>query len=159
MFQSHLITLCLLLTLCLAGPARVVAQHNHGAATHETGAMTTQDVLAEGVVISFSVMANSEHLKMLREMKMKENVEAGTTHNITVVLKDQKSQQPITDASVSMRLIDPSGKDQLKALTFEPSMNSYDAYVNMPVKGRYQILVLARYGDQKKTGGIYYDLH
>jgi adenine deaminase len=139
------------------GSGTALGQNGHGGA-HGMGGMKTQDVLVEGVLVSFSVMANSEHKKMLRDMKMKEDIEAGTTHNITVTLKDQQSQQPITDANVSMRVIDPAGKDQIKTLTFEPSMNSYDAYFNLPEKGKHQILVLAKYGDQKKTAGIYYQV-
>jgi len=30
------------------------------------------------------MMANDEHQKMLKDMKMKEDIEPGTTHNITV---------------------------------------------------------------------------
>ena len=33
---------------------------------------------------------------MLQDMKMKEDIEMGTTHNITVVLKDGKTQKEIT---------------------------------------------------------------
>lgn len=148
----------LIMILMLSGPGPVPAQHNHGTPSHDMGGMATQDVLVDDIVVSFSVMANPEHLKMLQDMKMKEDIEPGTTHNITVVLMDQATRQPITYASVSMRVVDPSGKDQIKALKFESSMNSYNAYFNMPEKGRYQVLVLARYDGQKKTGGIYYNV-
>jgi len=60
--------------------------------------MESKDVLVEGVKVSFTVMANDSHKKMLQDMKMKEDIEPGTTHNITVVLKDQKTQREITDA-------------------------------------------------------------
>jgi hypothetical protein len=156
-----LIAVSVLSTLLLTSPGALLAQsqHGHGAATHDMGGMQTQDVLVQETVIGFAVMANAEHLKMLRDMKMTEAIEVGTTHNITITLKDQKTQQPITDATVSMRVVDPSGKDQIKTLRYEGSMNSYDAYFSMPDSGKYQILVLAKYGDQKKTAGIYYDVH
>jgi len=36
-------------------------------------------------------------------MKMKEDIEPGTTHNITVILKDDKTQKEITDAQINMK--------------------------------------------------------
>jgi len=157
MFKPTRIAVLIFASLFMFGHTQVFAQHGHGhGATHD--AMPTQDVLVEGVVVGFAVMTNTDHRKMLRQMKMKDDIEAGTTHNITVTLKDQKTREPITDANVGLRVVDPSGSDQIKTLRFEPSMNSYDGYFNMPAKGKYQILVLAKYADQKKTAGIYHEV-
>jgi hypothetical protein len=146
--------------LLLMIPISVPAQHSHsqGASENSGMQMDTLTVLAEGVQVSFTVMANEDHRKMLKDMKMKDDVEPGTTHNVTVVLKDETTQKEITDAAVSMKVIDPKGKDEIKTLKLEAMMKSYDAYFSMPEKGKYQILVLFRYGDQKKTAGIYYDM-
>jgi hypothetical protein len=57
-----------------------------------------------------------------------------------------------------MKVIDPKGKDQVKALKYEEMMKSYDAYFNLPDKGKYQVMILFKIGEQKKTAGIYYDL-
>ena len=98
------------------------AQHGHG---HGMGSsamkMETREVLVEGVKVTFQIMANDEHRKMLKEMKMKEDVEPGTTHNITVALKDGKTQREITDAQVTMKVVDPKGKDQIKEMKYEGS--------------------------------------
>lgn len=91
-------------------------------------------------------------------MKMKDDIEPGTTHNVTVVLKDQVTMKEIPDAAVSMKVVDPKGNDQIKSLKYEGSMKSYDTYFNMPEKGKYELLVLIKTGDQKKTAGIYYEL-
>jgi C4-type Zn-finger protein len=120
--------------------------------------METKDVLVEGVKVSFMVMANESHKKMLKDMKMNEDIEPGTTHNITVILKDDKTQKEITDAQITMKVVDPKGKDQIKTLKYEGEMKSYDAYFNLPEKGKYQVMVLFKVGEQKKTAGIYYDL-
>ena len=120
--------------------------------------MESKDVLVEGTKVSFTVMANNDHKKMLEDMKMKVDIEAGSTHNITVALKDEKTQKEITDAQVTMKVVDPKGKDQIKPLKYDGDMKSYDAYFNMPEKGKYQVMVLFKVGDQKKTAGIYYDL-
>jgi hypothetical protein len=140
-------------------PALSSAQHSHG---HGSGGssmkMDTREVLVEGFKVTFQIMANAEHLKMLKDMKMKDVIEAGTTHNVTVILTDQATQKQITDAAVSMKVVDPKGKDQIKTLKYESSMKSYDGYFNLPDKGKYELLVLIKTGDQKKTAGINYEL-
>lgn len=131
-----------------------LAQHGHGVSSMK---METKDVLVEGVKITFQIMKNDEHKKMLKEMKMKEDIEPGTTHNITVTLKDEKTQKEITDAQVQMKVIDPKGKDQIKTLKYEGQMKSYDAYFNLSLKGKYQVLLLFKSGEKKGTAGIFYE--
>ena len=136
-----------------------VAQHSHGGMSMGTPMkMETKEVLVEGVKVTFQMMANDEHRKMLKEMKMKEDIEPGTTHNITVTLKDEKSQKEVTNAQMNMKVVDPKGKDQIKMLKYEDMMKSYDAYFNLPEKGKYQIMILAKVADKKTTAGIYYDV-
>ena len=135
------------------------AQHSHGGMSMGTPMkMETKEVLVEGVKVTFQIMANDEHQKMLKDMKMKEDIEAGTTHNITVTLKDEKSQKEITNAQINMKVVDPKGKDQIKPLKYEDMMKSYDAYFNFPEKGKYQVMILAKTGEKKITAGIYHDL-
>ncbi|MBS3920409.1 MAG: hypothetical protein KG012_16170 [Deltaproteobacteria bacterium] len=132
-----------------------LAQHGHGETKMK---METKDVLVEGIKVSFMVMANAEHRKMLKEMKMKDDVEPGTTHNITVTLKDEKTQKEVTNAEIQMKVVDPKGKDQIKTLKYEGEMKSYDAYFNLPGKGKYQVLVLFKSGEKKGTAGIYHEI-
>ena len=135
------------------------AQHQHGGMSMGGSMkMETKEVLVEGTKVTFQIMANDEHLKMLKDMKMKEDIEPGTTHNITVTLKDEKSQKEITNAQVNMKVVDPKGKDQVKPMKFEDMMNSYDAYFDFKEKGKYQVLILFKVGDQKRTAGIYYEV-
>jgi hypothetical protein len=134
------------------------AQHMHGGMSGSAMKMDTREVLVEGVKATFQIMANGEHQKMLKDMKMKEDVEPGTTHNITVTLKDEKTQKEISDAQVTMKVVDPKGKDQIKELKYEGVMKSYDAYFNLPDKGKYQVMVLVKKGDQKIPAGIYYEI-
>jgi hypothetical protein len=135
------------------------AQHQHGGMSMGGSMkMDTKEVLVEGTKVVFQIMANEEHKKMLKDMKMKEDIEAGTTHNITVTLKDEKSQKEITNAQISMKVIDAKGKDQVKPMKFEEMMKSYDAYFDLKEKGKYQVLILFKVGDQKRTAGIYYEV-
>ena len=140
-------------------PALSAAQHSHGQGSGGSSMkMDTREVLVEGFKVTFQIMANAEHRKMLKDMKMKDDIEAGTTHNVTVVLTDQTTQKQITDAAVSMKVVDPKGKDQIKNLKYESSMKSFDGYFDLPEKGKYELLVLIKTGDQKKTAGINYEL-
>ena len=148
-----------LVVVVLLSPLLSSAQHSQG---HGSGGssmkMDTREVLVENLKVTFQIMTNSEHRKMLMDMKMKDTVETGTTHNVTVVLTDQATQTPITDATVSMKVVDPKGRDQIKSLKYESSMKSFDAYFSMPEKGRYEFLVLVKTGDVKKKAGVYYEL-
>ena len=136
-----------------------LAQHSHGGMSMGTSMkMDTKEVLVEGVKVTFQIMANDEHQKMLKDMKMKEDIEPGTTHNFTVTLKDEKSQKEMTNAQINMKVVDPKGKDQIKPLKYDGEMKSYDAYFNLPEKGKYQVMILAKSGEKKITAGIYYDV-
>jgi alkaline phosphatase len=153
-----LVLMSLVLSL-LTLSAVSLAQHSHGGMSMGTPMkMDTKEVLVEGVKVSFQMMANEEHKKMLKDMKMKEDIEPGTTHNITVTLKDEKTQKEINNAQINMKVIDPKGKDQMKSMKYEEMMKSYDAYFNLPDKGKYQVMILFKIGEQKRTAGIYYDL-
>lgn len=133
-----------------------IAQHGHRHGADSK--VATRTVVVEGVKIIFEIMDNAEHRKMLREMKMKEDIEPETTHNITVTLKDWKTGKEITDAEIQMKVIDPRGKDQIKTLKYGPEMKSYDAYFNLKDKGRYQVLILFKIGEKKGTAGMYYEV-
>ena len=152
-----IVSLAALFALALL-PSISPAQHQHGAAKGEPMKMDTKEVLVEGVKVVFQIMANEEHKKMLADMKMKDDIEAGSTHNITVILKDEKSQKEITDAQINMKVVDQKGKDQIKTLKYEGEMKSYDAYFNLKEKGKYQVMVLFKVGEQKRTAGIYYEV-
>jgi len=144
---------------CFALSSLSLAQHSHGGMSMGTPMkMYTKDVIVEGVQVTFQIMTNGEHQKMLKEMKMKEDIEPGTTHNITVILKDAKTQKEITNAQITMKVSDPMGKDQIKPLKYEEAMKSYDAYFKLPDKGKYQVIILFKVGEQKRTAGIYYEI-
>lgn len=138
-------------------PFPSLAQHTreHGATMMK---METREILVEGVKVVFQIMANDEHKKMLKDMKMKEDVEPGTSHNITMTVKDEKTQKEITNVQISMKVVDPKGKDQIKALKYEEEMKSYDGYFTLSDKGKYQVMILFKIGEKKSTAGIYYEI-
>ena len=131
--------------------------HSHGGSKTEAMKMDTREVLVEGVKVVFQIMTNAEHKKMLTDMKSKEEPEKGTTHNVAVVLTDEKTKKEIMDAQVKMKLLDPKGGEQVKSMRASEAMKSFDNYFNLPDKGQYQLLVAFKVGDQTRNAGVYYD--
>jgi len=153
-------------------PLSSIAQHQHGGqqapgmagmegekkgeVTIGNEASTSRTFLLDGVKASFSIMNMAEHKKMLKDMKMNLEVDPQATHNIAVTLTDTRSNQPIIDAVVKMKVIAPKGKEQTKLLDFIMGMNQYAGDFTLSEKGRYQVLILFKAGGQKKAAGFYY---
>lgn len=167
-----LIIFTLLLTVSLF-PLTVFSQHQHGGMSMpgmpgmEGGKKPESSIgneaspsrtflLEGGIKASFSIMPMAEHKKMLKDMKMKVEVDPKATHDIAVTLTDTRTNLPITDAVVKMKVIDPKGKDQIKLMDFIAGMNQYAGDFTLPEKGRYQILILFKAGGKKEAAGFYY---
>lgn len=165
------VILAFLLSIVL-WPFSAIAQHQHGGMSmpgmpgmegekkmesnigDETSSSRT--FLLDGVKASFSIMNMAEHKKMLKDMKMNLEVDPQATHNIAVSLTDTRTNLPLTDAVVKMKVIDPKGKSQIKLLDFTPAMNQYAGDFTLPEKGRYQILILFKTSTKKQAAGFYY---
>ena len=168
--MKFLFTFTASLLAILLLPYLAVAQHQHGGmpgmpgmegekkgeATIGNETSTSRTFLLGGVKASFSIMPMAEHKKMLKDMKMKVEVDPQATHNIAVTLTDTRSNQPINDAVVKMKVIDPKGKEQIKLLDFTLAMNQYSGDFALSEKGRYQILILFKAGGKKQSIGFYY---
>ncbi len=149
-----------------------IAQHHHhggmsmpgmegekkGEITIGNEASTSRTFLLNDFKASFSIMAMTEHKKMLKDMKMKVEVDPQATHNIAVTLTDTRTNQPVSDAVVKMKVIDPKGKEQIKLLDFTMGMNQFAGDFTLSEKGRYQILILFKAGGKKEAAGFYYAL-
>ncbi|MGE5253042.1 MAG: FixH family protein [Planctomycetaceae bacterium] len=162
--------LALLMGLSPATPP-AVAQHQHGTAPGSTGAgekkmepspgqetSPRRTFLLDGVKASFSILAMAEHKKMLNDMKMKVEVDPQATHHIAVTITDTRSNQPLRDAVVKMKVIGPKGEDQVRMLDSIMGMNEYAADFILSQKGRYQILILFKDGGKKRAAGFYFSL-
>ncbi len=131
------------------------AQHGHSHGAGHGGASTAgRELLVDGLRIAFHVMGNAEHRRMLREMKLKDNVEPESTHNITVMLSDAASKKPLTGASVGMKVVDPRGGEQIRPLTYNEGLQGYEGFFRLPEKGTYEFFVVVRIGEERKTAGI-----
>lgn len=146
------------------------AQHQHGgppppSAGEEKktepgiGAETSSNrtfLMEGGIKAAFSIVPMADHKKMLRDMKMKVDVDPQATHNISVTLTDTVSNLPIMDAVVKMKVIGPKGNEQVKMLDFTQAMNQYAGDFTLSEKGKYQILILFKTGAKKHPAGFYY---
>jgi hypothetical protein len=48
--------------------------------------------------------------------------------------------------------------DQIKTLKAEKEMKSYDAYFNLPERGKYQILISFTVAGKTRNAGVYWNL-
>lgn len=156
--KKRILTLLAVVVALVLLPSISPAQHQHGMAMGDEMKMDSKEVLVEGVKVVFQIMTNEEHRKMLADMNMKEEPEAGTTHNIAVTLADEKSHNEVTNAEIIMKVIDPAGKSQIKTLKPDTMMKYYNNYFNLSQKGKYQVLIVFKIGDKKRSAGIYYEV-
>ncbi|MFH1077637.1 MAG: hypothetical protein V1753_12560 [Pseudomonadota bacterium] len=103
-------------------PSSSLAQHGHGGGGGQQQPamkMDNRDVFADGVQITFMVMRNEMHKGMLEKMKMKDDLEAGTTHDIMVLIRDEKTGKELADAQVTLKVIGPDEKEQVKSANYK----------------------------------------
>lgn len=120
--------------------------------------MASTDVIADGIQATFMVMPNESHKKMLKNMKMKEEVEPGSTHNVMIILKDVKTGKEFKNLPATIKIIDEDDNEQIKSSSFMDMMRTYDAYFSLERKKKYQIIILFETQGQKKSIGILYEL-
>lgn len=140
-------------------PGAGAGQEKKGPPSAERETSSTRAFLLEGGIKAvFSIVPKEEHKKMLQAMKMKVEVDPRATHNIAVTLTDTRSNQPVSNAVVKMKVISPQGKEEVKLLDAIPAMNQYGQDFELTEKGRYQVLILFRNGGKKTAAGFYYRL-
>lgn len=135
-----------------------IAQHGNMAPEKQPAMkMASTDVVADGLVVTFMVMPNSTHKNMLKNMKMPDDIEPGSTHNIMVLIRDEKTGEEFTGARVSLKVVDSDDGEQIKTGSYKKMMRTFDAYFKMAKTGKYMITVLLDTGTQKRSIGISYD--
>ena len=125
---------------------------------HPVMKMASTDVVADGLVVTFMVMPNSAHKNMLKNMKMKDDIEPESTHNIMVFIRDEKTGEGIAGGGVTLRVVDTDDDEQLKTGNYKRMMRTHDAYFKLAKEGKYMITVLLDTGTQKRAIGVSYDL-
>jgi hypothetical protein len=141
-------------------PLPSIAQHGHMAAEKQPMMkMASTDIVADGLVVTFMVMPNSTHKNMLKNMKMEDDIELGSTHNIMVLIRDEKTGEEFTGARVSLKVVDSDDDEQIKTGSYKKMMRTFDAYFKLANAGKYMITILLDTGVQKRSIGISYDMN
>lgn len=120
--------------------------------------MPSIDVFTDGVHVTFMVMKNESHKNMLKQMKMNEELEQGTTHNIMILVRDEKTGKEFAHIPVTIMVADPDDNEQTKKGSYKDMMRTYDAYFRMNQTGKYQIRVLFETEGKKRSIGISHDM-
>jgi hypothetical protein len=141
--------------------ALAFSQHGHGGGAgnpQPAMKMDSTDVLADGTQVTFMVMRNTTHKGMLEKMKMKEELEPGSTHNIMVLIRDEKTGKEFTNGKVILKVVGPDEKEQVKSANYKEMMRTYDAYFNLSGEGKYQVAALFEISGQKRVVGISFEI-
>lgn len=120
--------------------------------------MDTLEAKIDGFDVSFDFMTHNDYQKMMKMMKM-EFMKPATdnTHHIAVSIK--KDAINVEDAAVNMKVISPDGKEETHMLTYNPDMMAqYVGHFNMREKGKYQVIILFKVGEDTHQGGVYYEI-
>jgi hypothetical protein len=90
---------------------------------------------------------------------MPDNIEPGSTHNIMVLLKDEKTGEEFTGARVSLKVVDSDDGEQIKTGSYNKMMRTYDAYFKLATTDKYVIIMLLDTGTQKRSIGLSYEMN
>ena len=131
----------------LSTPSLAGAQHQgHDMSSHGAGGMGpaqssgtyTHQVVDQGVRAEFQIMN-------LASMNMKNP--AGATHHIMVALVREGTNERIRNVIGRIRVVSPSGKDQVETLKDYSGM--YAANFSFPEKGKYEVTCVFKADDKQ----------
>ncbi len=158
------VTMALLLGIGSASIAYAAGEHDgHGSKTgheimdhgsqsgHESeahgsmGKTFSREVVVDGIRAEFQVMS-------LDEMKM--NDPEGNTHHVMVKFFDQSTKEQIIKAIGKIKVVTPSGKEQMTELKNYSGV--FFANFTVKEKGEYGIICLFKTGDNKHLVKFWY---
>jgi len=151
--KSFLLVLVLLLALS-PGPFALAATNHQtqgdisrpGSMEHgQTGGTFTHQEVVEGVQAEFQVMT-------LASMNMTDP--QGKTHHIMVKLVDNSSRQQIANAVGKIKLISPTGKEQVESLQNYSGILA--ANFTFDEKGKYGVICLFKVEGKKRLVKFWY---
>jgi hypothetical protein len=119
----------------------------HGSMDHGSMEKTfSHEAVVDGVRAEFQVMS-------LASMKMTDP--EGNTHHVMAKFFDQTSKDQIKDAVGKVKVIAPSGKEQVTNL--KDYSGIFAANFSVEEKGKYGIICLFKIGDKKRVAKFWYE--
>ena len=149
--------------VCIGGWGLVYAAEKHGGhgsmdhgtkGGHEKmdhssmGGTFTHEVVVDGVKAEFQVMS-------LASMNMKDP--EGNTHHVMAKFFDAASNSQVKGAAGKVKIIRPSGDDQVA--TLKDYSGIFAANFTVKEKGKYGIICLFKIGDKKHVAKFWYHPH
>jgi hypothetical protein len=106
----------------------------------------SHEAIVDGIRAEFQVMS-------LAAMKMTDP--EGNTHHVMVKFFDHTSKDQIKDAAGKIKVIAPSGKEQVA--TLKDYSGIFAANFTIEQKGKYGIICLFKIGDKKRVAKFWYE--
>jgi hypothetical protein len=141
--------IAVLFLILIASSGLAVSEHHGAGEKGQTMKMPSIDVFTDGVQVTFMVM---------KQMKMNEEIEQGTTHNIMILVRDERTGKEFADIPVTITVADPDDNEQIKKGSYKNMMRTYDAYFRMNQTGKYRIRILFETEGKKRSVGISHDM-
>jgi len=122
------------------------AESKHKTMDHSAmGGTFFHEAVVDGVRTEFQVMS-------LASMKM--NDPDGNTHHVMAKFFDETSKDQIKNAAGKIKVIAPSGKEQVA--TLKDYSGIFAANFTIEQKGKYGIICLFKIGDKKRVAKFWY---
>lgn len=131
--------------------------HSMAPGTAHQMTMDATEVIVDANVYAFMAMKNEMHRGMLDRMKIKEQIESGTTHNVMIVLRQTDESVP-RGTPAKIEVIGPDGRQEIKKAQYKEMMKSYDAYFSLDEKGKYRITLMLFPEGADRSIGVAYEL-
>lgn len=120
--------------------------------------MDTLETKIDGYDISLDIMTHKDYQKMMKVMKMEPmKTASGTTHHVAVTLRKDGSK--VEDAAVAIKVTSPVGKDESREMHYNMDMMSqYTGHFNLQKKGKYQLAVSFKVGNETHQRVVHYEV-
>jgi len=95
-----------------------------------------------GLKIFIDVTTMKEHMKMMEMMKLEMEMDPEATHHFSLNLEDEKTNDKITEALVSISCLSSGGKEvDSRTLGFMPKMDHFGGNITLKNKGKYYLRI------------------
>lgn len=157
--------LAIALTTAAAFPVSAAMDHDHSS-SHKSMSkkedmshkMETLEAKIGGYDVSLDIMTHKDYQKMMKAMKMTYmNPTPGTSHHIAVTVRKEGSK--IENAVLNLKVTGPDGGEETKSMPYNQDMMfQHTGHFSMSKKGKYQLAVSFKVGNETHQGILNYEV-
>ena len=120
--------------------------------------METLEAKVGGYDVSLDIMTHKDYQKMMKAMKMTfMNPTPGTSHHIAATVR--KDGNKIENAVLNLKVAGPDGVEETKAMPYNQDMMfQHTGHFGMSKKGKYQLTVSFKVGNESHQGVVHYEV-